>query len=128
MLVQLNTDNHVLGHADLARYVENAVQGALGRFEPQLTRVEVQLTDQNSHKDGQSDKRCLLEARLAGLQPIAVSQDGDSIDQALDGAIEKLAQTLDRRLSRLADRGDRVSMAGDPDANQGLVDSDGAAP
>jgi ribosome-associated translation inhibitor RaiA len=118
MLVQVNTDNHIDGRADLSQYVETAVQGALGRFEPQLVRVEVQLTDENSHKSTQLDKRCLLEARLAGLQPIAVSEEGNTIDQALDGAIEKLALTLDRKLGKLGDKNKkgRVPFGGQPGA------------
>jgi ribosome-associated translation inhibitor RaiA len=114
MLVQVNTDNHIKGHANLAEYVQTAVQGALGRFEPQLIRVEVQLTDENSHKASQSDKRCLLEARLSGMQPLAVTAEGDTVDQALDGAIEKLATTLDRRLGKLNEKKGRVSFGGEP--------------
>ena len=116
MLVQVNTDNHIKGHANLTDYVQTAVQGALGRFEPQLVRIEVQLTDENSHKSSQSDKRCLLEARLSGIPPLAVTADGDTIDQALDAAIEKLAITLDRKLGRLHDRKGGVPYGGVPGA------------
>jgi ribosome-associated translation inhibitor RaiA len=117
MLVQVNTDNHIKGHANLAQYVETAIQGALGRFEPQLVRVEVQLTDENSHKASQGDKRCLLEARLSGMQPLAVTAEGDTIDQALDGAIDKLATTLDRRLGKLNEKRGRVPFGGEPGAD-----------
>jgi hypothetical protein len=54
--------------------MEAVVRDSLDRFSEQITRVEVHLSDQNSDKKfGNEDKRCLLEARLAGLQPISVS-------------------------------------------------------
>ena len=73
MQVQLNTDRHIDAHDELTHQVETVMEGAVGRFADQITRVEVHLSDENSQKGGGDDKRCLLEARLAGLQPIAVS-------------------------------------------------------
>ncbi len=74
MKVQINTDSNIEGHDELVQQVEAVVRGALDRFSEQITRVEVYLSDENSDKKfGTDDKRCLLEARLAGLQPIAVS-------------------------------------------------------
>ena len=50
-----------------------------------MTRAEVHLADDNSHKGGDSDKKCTVEARLAGLQPLAASANGGSLEQAVDG-------------------------------------------
>jgi len=112
--IQVNTGNHVEGDEELTRQVEGVVEGALGRFSDRITRVEVHLTDQNgSQKSGDSDKRCLMEARLAGLQPIAVSAEGSSLAQALDGAADKLERTLKRTLGRLEDPKGRTFNAGD---------------
>ena len=68
MLVQVNTDNHIKGHADLNRYVQNAVQGALGRFEPQLVRVV--LDDENATRDDRTPPvfEQMNEARRASLR------------------------------------------------------------
>jgi ribosome-associated translation inhibitor RaiA len=54
-----------------------------------------------------------MEARLAGLQPITVSDDASSLEQALDGAAAKLEKTLNRTLGRLDDPKGRTSYAGD---------------
>lgn len=86
MQVQVNTDNHTAGSAELTRQVEDVVENALGRFGDRITRVEVHLSDENSSKKSTNgDKRCAIEARLTGLQPITVSDDGSSLEQALNG-------------------------------------------
>ena len=114
MQIQVNTDNHIEGGVELTRQVEAVVEGALGRFAERITRVEVHLTDENSsQKSSENDKRCVMEARLAGLQPITVSDQGGSVEQALDGAADKLAKTLDRTLGRLDDAKGRTSYGGD---------------
>lgn len=115
MQVQVNTDNHIGGSEGLVRQVQDVVEGTLGRFGDQVTRVEVHLNDENSNTEsGGNDKRCLMEARLAGLQPVAVSHDGATLEQAIDGAADKLQKALDRTLGRLGDKKGRTSYGGDP--------------
>lgn len=113
MQVQVHTDNHLEGTQALVQQVEAEVSSTLGRFGQQITRVEVHLQDTNSHKSGDSDKRCLMEARLAGLQPIAVSHQASSVEEAIDGAAAKLERTLDRTLGRLGNVKGRTSFGGD---------------
>jgi ribosome-associated translation inhibitor RaiA len=110
MLVHTITDNHIHGGENLVRDIETTVTEALRRFMPQLQRVEVHLADENSHKSGASDKRCTIEARLAGLQPVAASSNGNNLDQAVDGALDKLIHQLDHKLGRLGERKGRPSM------------------
>lgn len=105
MQIQINTDDNIKGSERLAQQVEAMVGDALDRFGEQITRVEVHLSDENSgQKGGVDDKRCLLEARLAGLQPIAVSHEAETMRQAVGGATEKLVRTLESTLGRLRDR------------------------
>jgi len=104
MKIQINTDSNIAGNDQLRREVETLLRGALDRFSEKITRVEVHLSDENSDKkSGVDDMRCLLEARLAGLQPIAVSHEAATL-QAVDGAAEKLKRSLDSTLGRLGDR------------------------
>jgi DNA-directed RNA polymerase specialized sigma24 family protein len=101
MHILVNTDRHIEGSATLTREVEAVVQQVLGRFGDRITRVEVFLSDENSsQKFGDADKRCVIEARLGGIQPITVSHQGSSLDQALGGAADKLEKTLKRTLAR----------------------------
>jgi hypothetical protein len=43
----------------------------------------------------------MVEARLAGLKPIAVSDHANSHEQAIFGAIDKLKTSLDKITGRL---------------------------
>lgn len=113
MLIHVRTDNHIQGREELVSEVTTAVESSLGRFAPQLTRIEVYLADENSHKTGDSDKRCTIEARLSGLPPIAATDNGGNLDQALDGALDKLAALLEHKLGRLGDRKGRTSYSGE---------------
>lgn len=102
MLIQINTDSNIEGDESLAGQVEAVLEGALNRRRAQITRVVAFLSDENSDKKpGTADMRCLLEARLAGLQPISVSHRAETLDLAVDGAAEKLVRALDSALGKL---------------------------
>ena len=101
MQVLVNSDHHIHGGEDLSARVEGVVRGALERFEERVTRVEVHLNDLNSHKAGDRDKRCLMEARVAGLKPIAASHEAPTMAEAIHGAADKLERALDHTLGRL---------------------------
>ena len=103
MQIQINTDNHITGREKLAKEAEATVENALRRFAGQITRVEVHLSDENSHKGGESDKRCAMEARLEGRRPVAVTQEAATIAQAISGAAARLERSLDSTLGKLRD-------------------------
>jgi ribosome-associated translation inhibitor RaiA len=105
MQIQINTDSNIAGSAGLTQQIEAVVRDSLDRFSEQVTRVEVHVSDQNSDKkSGTADIRCLLEARLAGHQPISVSDQAATLEQAVDGAVEKLTHSLDSTLGRMGKR------------------------
>lgn len=104
MQVQFNTGHNIDGHARLQKYAEDAITGTLDRFADRITRVEVHITDENSNaKGGKDDHRCLLEARLANLQPVSVSHLAATREEALDGALDKLERVIDSTLSKIFD-------------------------
>lgn len=92
-----------LGWESLIAYVTGVVEKALYRFSERITRVEVHLNDENSHKNGQDDKRCMMEARLEGRQPTAVTDQAASMHQAINGAAEKLCRAIESTLGRMRD-------------------------
>ena len=104
MQVQVHTDSSLKSNAILTQTVEEAVENAVRRWTPRITRVEAHLSDINGHKGGADDKRCLLEARIGGLQPIAVTHQAGTLREAVDGAAEKLRKILENTISRLSDR------------------------
>ena len=103
MHIQINTDTNIEGREELAIHVKGVVESALSRFSDRITRVEVHLSDQNGDKSGQDDKRCMMEARLEGRQPTAVTHQAASLDDAVDGAADKLKRSLESTLERLKD-------------------------
>lgn len=113
MQILLTTDNHIEGNAKLSSYVETLVQNSLQQFERRITRVEVHLQDQNSHKSGGDDKRCTMEARIGGLAPVNVTADAATVDQALDRAVDKLEKSLRKTFDKLGDHKGRPSHAGE---------------
>ena len=104
MQIQTNTDRNIQGSDRLSEQVRAAVESALGRFTARVTRVEVHLSDENSARGGADDKRCMMEARLEGRPPTAVTHQAATLAQALDGAAAKLTKSLERTLGRLRDR------------------------
>ncbi|MCW5768998.1 MAG: HPF/RaiA family ribosome-associated protein [Phycisphaeraceae bacterium] len=96
MLIQVNTDNQTPGTADLKRSVEALIEDRLGRFADRITRAEVHLSDENgTGKTGGNDKRCLIEVRIAGKDPITATDHGATHDVALRGATTKMQSQLD---------------------------------
>lgn len=104
MKIQVNTDPGIAGHAARVEGVSRIVAHALARFSEHITRVEVHLSDENGAKSGPLDQRCMLEARLQGRQPVAVTEHAASQGQALHGAAEKLTHLLEHTLGRVHDR------------------------
>ena len=101
MQIQINTDHNIDGREALAAQVSGTVESALSRFSDHITRVEVHLSDENSAKSGHNDKRCMMEARLEGRQPIAVTHEAPELDQAVDGAADKLARSIENTIGKL---------------------------
>ncbi len=100
MQIQINTDHNIEGREALATYVSAVVENALTLVSDHITRVEVHLSDENSHKSGQNDSRCMIEARLEGRQPIAVTHQASSVEDAVGGASDKLARLIGSTLGR----------------------------
>lgn len=101
MLIQFNTDKNVSGNMELEASLTSIIETQLSRFSDQITRIEVHLSDEDGKKRGVNDLRCLLEARLEGLHPVAVTNDADSKEHAVRGAAEKLKRALTTILGRL---------------------------
>lgn len=102
MQIQIHTGHNIEGHEALATQVSGVVEESLSRFSDRITNVDVHLSDENSDKKGGGDDmRCMIEARLEGLQPLAVTHQAETLDQAVDGAAEKVTHLLEHTLGRL---------------------------
>lgn len=101
MDILINTDNNISGNAEMKERMNATLTKALDRFSEYLTRIEVKISDENGDKNSSNDKRCVLEARPKGMQPIVVTSFGNSVEKALDEAIDKLKTSLDTVMGRL---------------------------
>lgn len=104
MQIQLNTDNNVPGTDALATELEARLRRELRRFSTSITRLEVHFADLNSGAKGGADKRCMIEARLAGRRPQSVTHEAEDLGLAVAGAIDKLLAVLQTTLGRVATR------------------------
>jgi hypothetical protein len=104
MDVQINTANNVSGTASWISDVEMVVRTRLARYEDRLTRVEVHVVDESSPPTSGPDKRCAIEARPAGHDPVTVTETADTIDRAAAGALTKLTSALERTFGRTTSR------------------------
>lgn len=83
-----------------AKIVE-AVEKSIGRFRERLTRVEVHVGDLNAHKKGPDDKRCMIEARPAGMDPLVAEAHDEDLYKAITLAAEKIKTVLTRHFEKL---------------------------
>lgn len=90
MTIQLNTDKNLTIHQEYEEKIQNQLNEGLSRYNDLITRLEVHLSDENGSKDGLEDKRCLLEARISGKDPVAVTNLGNTYDLAITGALTKI--------------------------------------
>ena len=104
MQIQVNSDHHIEGLEALAAHVRGVAESELSRLSDHITRVEIHLSEVSSQESSQNDKRCMMEARLEGRQPVAVTDHAATLDQAVDGAADKLARLIESTLGRLRDR------------------------
>ena len=95
MQVLVNTDDHIHGSESLAQWVQDEANSRLARLRDNITRLEVFLSDVDSGKSGINDKRCRLEARVAGRPPVSVTAEADKMASAFIDSVDKLHQTLD---------------------------------
>ncbi len=100
MQIEISTDNKTDGHEKRVAHFQTVVEGALARFSKRITRVEVHISDENGHKDGHDDARCVMEARLEGRPPIAVTCQEESVEKAVSSAATKLKHLIESTLSR----------------------------
>lgn len=100
MKIQYNTDKTIKGDEKHESFYISLIEDGLKIYKSHISRIEVHISDENGKKSGFNDMRCLLEARIEGKQPIAVSCQADNVEKAVSGAIDKLTASLETILGR----------------------------
>ncbi len=102
MQIQIHTDHPIEGHEALVTWTTGEIKNALRHHSAQIMRVEVHLGDENGHKSGGPDKRCVMEVRLQGRAPLAVTEHAQTLYLCVTGAAEKLNRLIESTLGRAA--------------------------
>jgi hypothetical protein len=124
MKVQVNTSNDIENKEALETWASEYINEHLARFDQDITSIEVQMTDENhAAKGGGVDKRCMLEARVNGRAPIAVTNFAPDQNVAFRGATEKLAHALEHAFGKLdrKQHRERDTIRRDPDVLEAVV-------
>ncbi len=95
MEIHFSTDVIIGGNQKQVAYFSAQIADDLSRYQSHISRLEVHLSDGNAEKDGFNDILCILESRVKGGQPIAVTCEADTVALAVFGATEKFKNSLD---------------------------------
>jgi ribosome-associated translation inhibitor RaiA len=112
MQIQVSAGHNIAGREALEHWAASEMEEGLERFRKELTHVEVHLSDENSGK-GESDQRCVMEARLVNHEPVAVTHDARGLNEAFRGCLDKLKRLLAHTLDREHDLRGRESIRRD---------------
>ena len=102
MQIQINADDVTITDA-LAKRINDELERALEHRSDRITRIEVHIQDTNGPKSGQ-DKRCVMEARPAGDDPITVEDVSDDAYELVRQTARKLRRAVERHIDRERDR------------------------
>ena len=101
MKILINTDSSISGTEEMRTNLGVTIANAFDRFSDRLTRIEAKISDEDGDKSSENDKRCVLEVRLKGMEPLVVTGLGHTVENALDVAIDKMKSTLETAMGRL---------------------------
>ena len=100
MNIEIRTDKNIHGGERLISYVRAELTQEFQRYSERITHFSVHISDENGEKSGDHDKRCMIEARPAGLKPVAVTHKAANVDASIHGAIDKLKRSLEHSLEK----------------------------
>ena len=101
MFIEFHSDNNVKTSEETVAPFRDQINNSFKTYSHQVSSVQVHFSDENGNKGGQDDKRCMMEVRLDGKDPIAVTARLSNITQALKFASDKMKASLDTRRDKL---------------------------
>ncbi|MGA9291529.1 MAG: HPF/RaiA family ribosome-associated protein [Ignavibacteriaceae bacterium] len=115
MNIQINTDHNIQSNEALIARFSGTIKSALSRISDHITSVQVHLSDEDGNKKGNNDKRCMIEARLEGRQPIVVTDSAATLNRAVDSTINKLISMVESIHGRQHDQRKRKTKQSEPE-------------
>lgn len=117
MQVQVNADATIQGGDSLEAWATEEINTKLARLKEHVVRVEVFLTGVDALKStGGPGKKCVLETRANGRQPVAVNAEAEKVKDAFNAALEKLRRAVESDLDKVREKHGRESVRGADDA------------
>lgn len=107
MNIQINSDKQIQTTATAIAFFQSEIERLLSRFTSEITSVEAHLSDINGPKEGVLDKRCAMEVRLKGKNPISVTHVSRKVDSSVRGAAQKMQRLLETTFGKTAARASR---------------------
>ena len=104
MLIEVRTDGNIKGSEQFSAEVKAVVHVTLDRYGDRLRRVDVHLSDAIGDKTGHEDKCCMIEARRDSCEPIVVTHQESTLEQAIQGAIHNLKKSVESAFGKEAGR------------------------
>jgi hypothetical protein len=92
-----NVDGAASGR--LQRWVHERLDRQLGKFAPQIERVDVRFSDVNGQKGG-VDRECMVHVLLNALPPVVVESLAETPRQAFDLAAARAERATSRNLEK----------------------------
>ena len=83
----------------LREHTRRRLEFALDHVRPDAGKVSVHLSDINGPRGG-NDKRCRIHIPLPRSRDVVIEDTEADLYVAIDRAVERASQTLDRRLSK----------------------------
>lgn len=83
----------------MREFIETRVHCGLGRCDPEISVVEVHLSDDNGRRGG-VDKRCRIRVQLHHQADVLVDDVETDLYLAMSRATDRAGRTVSRRLSR----------------------------
>ncbi len=87
----------------LRTLAERRLRFALGSTSSRVRRIVMRLADENGPRGG-ADKRCTIQANLAGAPPVVIEQQETDLYVAIDRAAGRAGRTVARQLKKAAGR------------------------
>ena len=94
MLIEVRTDGAIKSSEQSSDEVRVVIHAALDRFGDHIRRVDVHLSDAVGHKTGHADKSCMIEVHRDGREPIIVTHQESTMEQAIRGAVHNLKKSV----------------------------------
>ena len=92
MIILINTDKNLRENEAERTDLKLLIRQEMKPFIAHISRIEVHLSDENGAKSGFDDKRCMMEVRIEGRLPMAVTAHAETEDLAVSAALENLKE------------------------------------